>query len=621
MTFQLSSLKHAFRKQWVRYLLLGLSLCILLFLGALQTVWGSKNPFWVGLAGLVSLGAILALAIKIKDLSQRQHDLEQSLRLGNEQVAQAYRRLEAFSQIIQLFLDASDENQVIQPVLAYLVDLSQADGASFVPLDEHGQPQTAMSHGRLPFPLINNWVEYLASPQVRESCQLCEQKQQNRMADTESCPLMQGPFSNPLGMACFPVRRGEREFGVVNLFTSKSGGFDAQTLSFLRTVIEEMALGLDSVRLRRREFASLRQMQILRQQVDLQALLQNMLENAFQTLEAGSAMMIIPRAGNNQSTIQLVHGDFSSQAQAFAQGILQSVISSGEPLVLGSTGEIASSEMVAASSLRSVIAAPLRLPEQAVLGAILMGDQHARHFHQRQLVLLQTIAGQMALVVQNSNLMSELSYKTMIQERRRLAREIHDGLAQTLGFLKLQAAQLRSQFQRDEMERAGKNIELIYATVSEAYQDARQAIDGLRISPSECGLVGWIEQTAQEFQELSSIQVRFDEISVQMDISSEIQAQLIRIVQEALSNVRKHSGADSVSILCRQLDGDLVLEVHDNGCGFAPEDEPAASQHGLRGMRERADLIGADFQVISQPLQGTTVRILAPLNDLREMML
>jgi two-component system nitrate/nitrite sensor histidine kinase NarX len=100
----------------------------------------------------------------------------------------------------------------------------------------------------------------------------------------------------------------------------------------------------------------------------------------------------------------------------------------------------------------------------------------------------------------------------------------------------------------------------------------------------------------------------------------EYHAQLIRIVQEALSNVRKHSGADQVTLACIQDGGDLILEIHDNGDGFSPNESLAPSQHGLKGMRERADLIGADFQVISKPGSGTIVRVRLPVEDFNEVM-
>jgi two-component system nitrate/nitrite sensor histidine kinase NarX len=225
--------------------------------------------------------------------------------------------------------------------------------------------------------------------------------------------------------------------------------------------------------------------------------------------------------------------------------------------------------------------------------------------------------GQVALVVENARLIAEVEYQTMIQERTRLAREIHDGLAQTLGFLKLQIAQMQNYLTQNELERLRQSADLCYETLSDAYQDARQAIDGLRISPTGDGLPGWLKQTSQEFKDLTGMPLLLEEIEVRSDLPPEIHAQLIRIVQEALSNVRKHARASAVWINCREVDDDLWIEVRDDGKGFSPEDVPGPSQHGLRGMRERAELVGADYQIISRPDEGTTVRVRLPLADVK----
>ena len=89
--------------------------------------------------------------------------------------------------------------------------------------------------------------------------------------------------------------------------------------------------------------------------------------------------------------------------------------------------------------------------------------------------------------------------------------------------------------------RARQNADLFYATFTEAYQDARQVIDGLRILPAEFGLNHWIEQTLSEFQEISGLVVELEAAPIQTNCPLEIHAQLIRILQEALSNVRKHA--------------------------------------------------------------------------------
>ena len=546
-------------------------------------------------------------------IAAEQRNLEKRLQTSEQLVGESYQRLDLLFQVNQKFVEAGDENEVIQPVLQLLVDLTGAEGASFVPLDEHGQPQSAISHGNLPFSEMKSWVEYLASPGVRSRCRDCEDM--DVVEKPANCPLLRNPFYGSGNIFCFPVQRGERQFGVMNLFLDEQTVLDERTGAYLKALMDQTALGLDGIRFRRRELAALRQMQVLRQKTDLTSLLNGLLENIHQTLEADFTMMVVPQAGDFASKKELSQGDLSENTQAFVKGILQGVITSGETVLLG---EFAG-DQPSNPGLSSLIAAPLISLEHRVVGAVLVGSRRKRGYSQRQVALLKTVAGQVALVVQNANLVAELEYKTMMQERTRLAREIHDGLAQTLAFLKLQAAQQRSYLERGEIERAQSSLERFYKTLSEAYQDAREAIDGLRISTAESQVSTWLQQTVAEFQEISGLTVYLDAEQIHSAFAPEIQAQLIRILQEALSNVRKHADAAQVWIACQQIKGDLILEVRDDGIGFLPEDVASPSRHGLRGMRERAELIGADFQVISRPHEGTIVRIRLPVIGLEEV--
>jgi two-component system nitrate/nitrite sensor histidine kinase NarX len=111
----------------------------------------------------------------------------------------------------------------------------------------------------------------------------------------------------------------------------------------------------------------------------------------------------------------------------------------------------------------------------------------------------------------------------------------------------------------------------------------------------------------------SGLPVSLDEFPLDEDLPPEFQVQLIRIVQEALSNVRKHACASQAWVSYHQNGQDFIIEVRDNGCGFSLEEIPSVSRYGLQGMRERSELIGADFQVISKINEGTQVRIRVPI--------
>ncbi len=361
------------------------------------------------------------------------------------------------------------------------MDLSGAAGASFVPLDEHGQPEAVVRRGEIPGPAPEAWLEYLASPLIRASCQQCSERGQY----LQVCPILNGPLIDIKGVYCIPLKLAGEEFGILILFQPDMLRFEGNTQDALAVILDTTTLALKVNRLVQREE-------------------------------------------------QIFHQLHSIQVGAN--------------------------------------------PDQSLL-----------------------------------------QFKVMLEERTRLGREIHDGLAQTLGFLKLQVAQMQNLLDRQEYERLRKNMRSCYRALSEAYVDAREAIDNLRIIPGdepECRLQDWLQQTVRAFQEDLSTQamkihLECEELPVQ--VSPEVHAQLIRIIQEGLSNVRKHAQATMIEIQCVKVDGDLVIEVRDDGCGFLAEEVPRPLQHGLRGMKERAELIGADYQVISHPGNGTIIRIRLPV--------
>lgn len=604
------------KRPWSRWLLIGLALLLIVLYEAIETTWLAERSrdAWIAVDILVLffLAAIAYAALEQRRrAAQASADLKEELEHTQGQLAQAYQRQAAVFRISQLFAEAKDEDEVVDLVLHTAMDLLQAKGASYVPLDERSQPQAAVSLGEMPFPVAQAWVEYLASPAVRQQCASCQNYEQL----TVSCPLLKGTYLDAAGVYCLPVRRGDQDFGVLNLYIPTPASLDKESQAFLRTLIDETSLALEGVRMRQRAMTTLRTLHSARERADLNGLLADLLENLHETLDADYARVTVWDSDSAKPLTTLQRGDLPEKAQHLLDGIVQSVMTSKEPVLLGNVaGDAASSPGVVA-----LMAAPLLAQDQPALGAILVANRRpteargqARAFNQSQLATLQIIAGQVSLVLQNINLLAQIEYTTIVQERTRLAREIHDGLAQTLGFLKLKVAQMKTYLRDGEIETARQTVDACYETLADAYQDARHAIDGLRILPSEEGLAGWMRQTAREFEETSGIPVLVLDPVASLDLPPEIHVQLIRIVQEALSNVRKHANAGSVQVSCQEYAGEVVLEVRDDGLGFSPEDIPGPSQHGLRGMRERAELIGADFQVISLPERGTTIRISLP---------
>jgi len=539
--------------------------------------------------------------------------MQQRLEASERRAAQSTHRLEAILQISQRLVEACDENEVAHLVLPLAVELAGATGGAFVPLDEHGQSQAAVNFGGMPTTDLNAWLEYLASPQVRERCSVC--KTRNLVTPTiyanMSCPLLKTPFGKVVsGLFCLPLRRNEHEYGVFSLYLSQAETIDEQSRVILRAMFDQTALAIERVRGRRRELAAMRYMQTWRQKTDLDTLLRGILDDVIQVLDVDFSVLEMQEGPDRH---QLVSGDYPNQARVRLEGFIERVITSGEAqITTGGTAGIGIKP-----DEPSLLAAPILSSEHFIIGVLLVGNLHQQVTDARQLVLLQAIAGQVGLIIQNAQSMAELEYKTIILERTRLSREIHDGLAQTLAFLKLQAAQMQKFFSQGDHARLQQSLSLTFATLSEAYEDARQAIDGLRIGLNGKGLAGWLEQVVTEFREACGIDVIIEPVLVNRELSPEVHAQLIRIVQEALSNVRKHSHASQVRVICNEDKENLFMEICDNGIGFSPVDVPVLARHGLQGMRERAELIGADFQVLSKLHEGTTVRLRLPQEGIR----
>ena len=562
--------------------------------------------FWIttGL-GFIFVGVVFYLTRNILRIIQERNHLKDQLIESKEINANANENLSTLLRFSEKLLETSEEGEIVEAMLQFSLDLSGAIGASYVPLDDHGHPLSAVCHGDFPLPVINSWIEYLASPTVRQECKTCNKTTINSGA----CPLLPSPFSEAIDLFCLPLRRTGQEYGVLNLYLGKDAEIDGSTQTLLRTVIEETALVLESNRFRKQALDSLSLMQSIRNNTDLNNLVSSILENVSTSLNADFAILKINNNDTGKPELSMTAGDFPKQMSSSLERICQNALDSEEDIVFQESLD----GIHGIHESYSVMVAPVKLQDSPLDGVLAVGNKRNQNFNKLQLNLLQTTSAQIALVIQGTYFQAEVEFKAMMAERTRLAREIHDGLAQTLGFLKLQIVQMQNYLSQGDYVRLGSSLNTSLNVLTDVYQEARQAIDGLRISPSEVGLSSWLEQIVNEFQENSGLQVELVDLQSTIDLAPEIQAQLIRIVQEALSNVRKHANAKQVWISCSKIDADLILEVRDNGIGFSPDDIPGPSRYGLQIMHERSELIGADFQVISRPMDGAIVRVRLPI--------
>jgi signal transduction histidine kinase len=213
---------------------------------------------------------------------------------------------------------------------------------------------------------------------------------------------------------------------------------------------------------------------------------------------------------------------------------------------------------------------------------------------------------------------TKLRQRAIVEERERIARELHDGIAQLLGFVNNKTLAARLLLRKEQTDEADRQLQQLEEASRDLFVDVREAIIGLRTTDKAgIGLPSAVEDYAQHFSRLCGIPVDLT-ISPEvksMDLSAEGELQLLRIIQEALTNVRKHAGASRASVSLQASQVGLELAITDDGVGFQPAAPGAdqSPQFGLGTMRERAESIGATFELTSSPGAGTRVSVRAPL--------
>jgi PAS domain S-box-containing protein len=205
----------------------------------------------------------------------------------------------------------------------------------------------------------------------------------------------------------------------------------------------------------------------------------------------------------------------------------------------------------------------------------------------------------------------------ILQERERLARELHDNLGQVFAFINVQGQVVRRLLSRGEVETADSYVDRLVEVAREADVDVRESILGLRATLSDQGLFSALERYLVRYEKNYGIQCQLERSAAFVDEMFEptVEVQLLRILQEALTNVRKHSEAQCVSITFEKENGNARILVKDDGLGFDPmaRDKVSSEHVGLRVMRERAEEVGGNLNLLSKPGQGTVVEIRMPV--------
>lgn len=219
----------------------------------------------------------------------------------------------------------------------------------------------------------------------------------------------------------------------------------------------------------------------------------------------------------------------------------------------------------------------------------------------------------------NLNIRRRIEREAIIEERRRIAREIHDGVAQSLSYLNLKTRKVSHLLSNQKTVEAVNELNEIQEVVRDTYEDIRESIDQLSTEIRSLTLITALGNYVREFSQNNGIPVDFDIPKSFSKLSPVAELQLLRIAQEALTNVRRHAMANQVMVKLSSSNSLVEMTIKDNGQGFTLSDleKSPPGYHGLTIIKERAEALGGTLLINTGPGQGTELKVSLPVEKVR----
>jgi signal transduction histidine kinase len=267
-------------------------------------------------------------------------------------------------------------------------------------------------------------------------------------------------------------------------------------------------------------------------------------------------------------------------------------------------------ELTTANGIGELVAVPV-LSQGGPWGAVAAGFGDGRA-EEADLRFLRAVAEQLSLGMTKISLSRQKEELAAQEERSRIAREIHDGIAQSIYMLSLNLEKA-AEAARDDA-RLGERLGRLVGLAKEALLEVRHYIFDLKpLLSGDAGLSSTIDSQIQEFSAVSGLPVELKVEGVERKVPLAVGSSLYRIAPEALANIYRHADATRIEA-CLVFDGGSVsLEFRDDGRGFAADETFESTGRGLRNIYQRAQELGGDVRVSSAPAQGTTIRVTLPV--------
>ena len=396
----------------------------------------------------------------------------------------------------------------------------------------------------------------------------------------------------------------------------------------------------ESYKLMTQQLIGLRMVQRVNQELvsemDLDLLLQRILRSAIESVQGEAGALLLLDPSGQELIFSVVEGGggeaLEGQRMNRDQGLAGWVVSRNEPLIITDVhrdGRFYESIPRGVDfEVTSQICAPLIVKGEPIGVVQVLNKAEGERFDEDDLSLLTSFAAQSAIAIENTRLYQDLRRErdrliaVEDQVRKRLARELHDGPTQLLAVL-ISNINFIGSLLVVEPDKVSEELSALLPLAEKALRQLRTLLFDLRPVILETqGLVPALQQYLDRQQEMDDLNYSLQVDRFEGRLTSQAERAVFGIVQEAVGNVRKHAAAEHVWISVTERNGELRVEVRDDGVGFDVEQLSAEYDQrgslGLLNMRERAESIGGTLSLHSVPGAGATVALVALLSPLRE---
>lgn len=270
-----------------------------------------------------------------------------------------------------------------------------------------------------------------------------------------------------------------------------------------------------------------------------------------------------------------------------------------------------------ASQYQAILFVPL-IADGEVYGEIALAYSRPRTFSKDEMDIATSFCGPATLAIQNARLLTKVQGKAILEERQRLARELHDSVTQSLYSVTLHAEAGRRLARAGDHDRVERCFEQLAELSQQCLKEMRLLVYELRpVALESVGLVGALQQRLDAVEKRAGLKANLH-VEGETDLPDFVVEDLFRIAQEALNNALKHARATEVTARVGMYDDRVEIEITDNGIGFEVESLADTGGMGMGTMRQRAERVGGTLTIQSAPGQGTRVRANLPLSTPRQ---